>query len=138
MKAVLVAFLIVFLAWLTPAANAQSDTPGPDTPVSSDAVPVDTAPADPGYGTAPAPGAAQPSSMTNPVGGARVRGYSGAEGGSQVTTTTTTTVSHQQEAKDRLFVDAIFIAVAVIMCVLAVFLFMSLPKQSKSAGSDNH
>lgn len=134
MKAVLRVLTLVLFIGLSSAVYAQTSATGPDTPVSSDVGSVDTAPADPGFGTSPSAGAQEPGTDAGSSDRVRVPGYTGAERSSQVTTTT---VSHEQESKDRLFVDSIFIAVAVIMCVIAIFLFMSLPKQQKSTGSDN-
>ncbi|HNH75721.1 MAG TPA: hypothetical protein PLF23_18195 [Candidatus Obscuribacter sp.] len=60
---------------------------------------------------------------------------SGSEVGSQVSVRAT--VSHEQEKKDRLFVDATSIAVSVILLAIALFLFLSLPKSAKKTGNDN-
>jgi cobalamin biosynthesis Mg chelatase CobN len=133
LKAVLSALAVILFTGLSSSAIAQVTPAGPDTPVSSDSTNTQTAAPDAGStpftGIAPEPGPA-----AGATDGSVAPGSSGAEKGSQAKTTI---ASNEQEAKDRLFVDAIFIAVAVILCVLAVFLFMSLPKQSKSAGSDN-
>jgi len=47
------------------------------------------------------------------------------------------TVSHEQEAKDRLFVDTTLIAVAVIMSLIAILIFLSMPKAPKKASNAN-
>lgn len=139
LKAVLAALSLVFFMGLSSAVTAQVSAPDPDTPVSSDASDNSTSSAD--ASSSPAPGtssdataAREPAPAPGTADGATAPGSSGAESGSQAKANT---VSHEQETKDRMFVDATFIGVAIIMCVLAVFLFMSLPKQPKKAGSDN-
>lgn len=140
----LLAIAIVFFNFGYSAALAE-DALNPDTPVSSEA-PADSG--DPNTSvssdsTAPSPGSAgldSASSSSSSSGGSAVQGaYSpaaaGAEVGSQVTVKTT--VSHEQEKKDRLFVDATSIAVAIVLLSIAFFLFMSLPKQSKRTGNDS-
>ena len=122
------AMLPVF--FMAPGAAIAEDTPGgPDTPVSSDgSAPAASVPAgSPADGDVSA--AAEPARVS---GGSD--GPEAAQGSSQVKKKAP--VSHDQEAKDRLFVDAILIAVAIILCVIAFFLFMSLPKQPKNAGGD--
>ncbi|MBX9951706.1 MAG: hypothetical protein K2Y39_21225 [Candidatus Obscuribacterales bacterium] len=136
------AIAIVFFNFGYSAALAE-DAVNPDTPVSSEA-PADSG--DPNTSvssdsTAPSPGSAgldsasSPSSDGSAVQGAYSPAAAGAEVGSQVTVKTT--VSHEQEKKDRLFVDATSIAVAIVLLSIAFFLFMSLPKQSKKTGNDS-
>lgn len=141
----LLAIAIVFFNFGYSAALAE-DALNPDTPVSSEA-PADSG--DPNTSvssdsTAPSPGSAgldsassSPSSSSgdSAVQGAYSPAAAGAEVGSQVTVKTT--VSHEQEKKDRLFVDATSIAVAIVLLSIAFFLFMSLPKQSKKTGNDS-
>lgn len=145
LKAVLAALSLVLFMGLSSAAMAQGSAPDPDTPVSSDTpVTSDASQNSTSSGdtsSSPAPGsssdatsAQEPAPAPGTADGATAPGSSGAESGSQAKANT---VSHEQETKDRMFVDATFIGVAIIMCVLAVFLFMSLPKQPKKAGSDN-
>lgn len=135
--------------------GAAPATGGPDTPISSDTLsPSPDATSEP-KGAAPAMGAPDapvssdsaahainapageaPASSSSASADGTAQGNTGAaEIGSQVKTKSP--VSHEQEEKDRMFVDSTFIAVAIILCVIAFFLFMSLPKQPKKAGSDN-
>jgi|GEM_PF-5722159 hypothetical protein len=119
------------------SSEAPSGTGNPNTSVSSDGASSSVSPAS--GGSAPFAGTGS-SDISAPAGGSDLQGAvspasSGAEIGSQVTVKTT--VSHEQEKKDRLFVDATFFAVAVILCAIAFFLFMSLPKQPKKTGNDS-
>ncbi len=111
------------------AVLAKGDPGGPDTPVTSET-------ADPSTGATNSPvvdmQAGEAPASTDSTAQA---GSAAPEIGSQAKEKAA--VSHEQEAKDRMFVDATFIAVALILCVLAIFLFMSLPKQPKKAGCDN-
>jgi len=116
--------IVLFVYSGVSQALAQQNTPGPDTSASSDAV---SAPAADSPASASDSASSPPSSGTAPT---------GSESSSQAKKKDP--VSHEQEAKDRLFIDATSIAAAIFLCVIAVFLFMSLPKQSKkAAGSDN-
>lgn len=155
------AFALVSFTQLMPlffnGAFAQ-EAVSPDTPVSSDGAVL------PGMSPSGSSGSSPPSigtgasnsapdstsssssdgasdrSSTNNSSGAVSPASDGAEIGSQVSSqakTVKTTVSYEQEKRDRLFVDATFIAVALILCVIAFLLFMSLPKQSKKTGNDN-
>lgn len=119
--------LFVFMAPLT-GALAKDVPGGPDTPVSSDGeMPAASAPADAG---SPFPsGSPEPARIS-----AGSLGTEASQTGSQVKKRPP--VSHEQESKDRLFVDATLIAVAIILCVIAFFLFISLPKQTKKTGSE--
>ena len=124
-----VCVVLAVVLWLAACGTGviAKDTPGgPDTPVSSDsAADAINAPA----GEAPA------GSASTSTGDTAQSNPAGAEIGSQANEKAP--VSHEQEEKDRMFVDATFIAVAIILCVIAFFLFMSLPKPPKKAGSDN-
>ncbi|MBA3991974.1 MAG: hypothetical protein C0469_00510 [Cyanobacteria bacterium DS2.3.42] len=123
-RAGLVALAILLFVFGGSTAVLARDTPeGPDTPVSSDA-------------SAPVVSAEDPRASDGPAAAGNMAPSTGtaAEIGSQVKKNV---VSHEQEEKDRMFVDATFIAVAIILCVIAFFLFMSLPKQPKKASSDN-
>ena len=132
-RAVCVALaIIVFVSLAAPSVVAKDVPGGPDTPVSSDTI-------EPSAGATDSPAAGK---SFKPIGESPVTTDStaqtdtaAAEIGSQAKEKAL--VSHEQEEKDRMFVDATFIAVAIILCVLAFFLFMSLPKQPKKAGSDN-
>jgi len=114
-KAFLIALsLILFAGFGANGAGAEDSAAGPDTPVSSDAV---------------------QSTNDVPLSQGAISNPAGNEAGSQEKRTVT--AANSQEAKDRLFVDVTFIAAAVFMCVIAIFLFLSLPKQPKKAGTDN-
>jgi hypothetical protein len=131
-RAGLVALAILAFVLVGATTVLAKDTPdGPDTPVSSDAsAPVSAEDPRASDGPSAAAGNVAPSATGN------VAPSSGkaAEIGSQVKKTV---VSHEQELKDRMFLDATFIAVALILCVIAFSLFMSLPKQPKKASNDN-
>lgn len=108
------------------SSEAPAGSGDPNTSVSSD----NSAP----YAGSAGQGSASSSDGSDAQGGSSASS-SGAETGSQERVRTT--VSHEQEKKDRLFVDATSIAVAVVLLVIALFLFMSLPKQSKKTGNDS-
>lgn len=121
-RSVCVVLAMLLLLAASGAGVIAKDAPGgPDTPVSSDTVsPQGDAP------VTDVPAATDDTAQGN---------TGAAEIGSQVKKKAP--MSHEQEEKDRMFVDATFIAVAIILCVIAFFLFMSLPKQPKKAGNDN-
>lgn len=159
------AFALVLFTQLLPlSCNGAfaGEAVSPDTPVSSDgAVSPVMSPSASSGSSAPSVGtgasdsssasssgststssssSASDSSSVDNAPGAVSPASTGAEIGSQVSSqvkTVKTTVSYEQEKRDRLFVDATFIAVALILCVIAFLLFMSLPKQSKKTGNDN-
>ncbi|MCC7530287.1 MAG: hypothetical protein IT342_17315 [Candidatus Melainabacteria bacterium] len=121
--------LVLWLAAWGTGAIAKDITDGPDTPVSSDTLSTSPDVINEPHGDVRAAGAPAAADGT-------AQGNAGAaEIGSQAKTRAP--VSHQQEEKDRMFVHATFIAVAIILCVIAFFLFMSLPKQPKKAGRGN-
>ena len=122
------AMLPVF--FMASGAAIAEDTPGgPDTPVSSDGSAPATSVTAGTTADSGISGAAEPAQVSAGSDGSEV-----AQSSSQVKKKLP--VSHDQEAKDRLFVDATFIAIALILCAIAFFLFMSLPKQPKKAGGD--
>jgi hypothetical protein len=147
------AFVLVLFTQLLPVSfngTFAEEAVSPDTPVSSDGA------VSPGISDSGSSGSSPPSvgtgalnnssdsasdnSSINNASGAVSPASAGAEIGSQVSSqvkTVKTTVSYEQEKRDRLFVDATFIAVSLILCVIAFLLFMSLPKQSKKTGNDN-
>lgn len=120
-KLSLISLVIAFLS-VCCGINAMAAPLDPDTPVSSDAI------------SAPA---ATPSAGDEPASIAPGSGMEPANPGAEQSSQAKGSVSDSQEKKDRLFVDAIFTAVAVVCCFLAVILFFSLPKGSKKAGNDN-
>ncbi len=105
------------------AKDAPGVPDGPDTPVSSDTVLPATSGSTPGH-YSDASAAAEPGSAATTAEGKT-------EGATKVS------ASNAQEKKDRLFVDATFIAVSIILSVIAFILFRSLPKQAKKAGNDS-
>lgn len=156
------AFAIVLFTQLLPLplnVALAEEAPSPDTPVSSDGSVAPGISASGSSGSSPpskGTGASDSSSgdtsssssdsaseslnIKNAASGSVSPDSTVAEIGSQVSSqvkTVKTTVSYEQEKRDRLFVDATFIAVALILCAIASFLFMSLPKQSKKTGNDN-
>ena len=137
------AYALVFFTLLSSLGYScalAEDVVNPDTPVSSEA------PAG-----SPDPNASFSSDSSVPYAGSAGQDGSSSDGadaqvGSSASSTgaetgsqerVNTTVSHEQEKKDRLFVDATAIAVAIVLLVIALFLFMSLPKQSKKTGNDS-
>lgn len=143
------AFALISFTQLLPLSFNGAFAEGavsPDTPVSSDgavspgiSASGSSGSSPPSVGTGALDGYSDSSSVDNAP-GAVSPASTGAEIGSQVSSqvkTVKTTVSYEQEKRDRLFVDATFIAVALILCVIAFLLFMSLPKQSKKTGNDN-
>lgn len=138
------AYALVFFTLLSSLGYSSAlaeDVVNPDTPVSSEA-PAGSPDPNASFSSdssAPYAGSAgQDGSPSSDGADAQVgssASSTGAETGSQERVKTT--VSHEQEKKDRLFVDATAIAVAIVLLVIALFLFMSLPKQSKKTGNDS-
>ncbi|HNB22202.1 MAG TPA: hypothetical protein PKZ32_07290 [Candidatus Melainabacteria bacterium] len=149
------AFAIAFVITMAPSMGTPpacgQNAVDPDTPVSSDGITgtdvsknssgADSSPSYGGSGTDMSdPTAVSPSSGGDTSASVEAPALlqsssSGSEVGSQVSVRTT--VSHEQEKKDRLFVDATSIAVSVILLAIALFLFLSLPKSAKKTGNDN-
>lgn len=138
------AYALVFFTLLSSLGYSSAlaeDVVNPDTPVSSEAPAGSPDPnasfssdsSSPYAGSAGQDGSSSSDGADAQVGSSA--SSTGAETGSQERVKTT--VSHEQEKKDRLFVDATAIAVAIVLLVIALFLFMSLPKQSKKTGNDS-
>lgn len=124
---------------MSPSASSGSSAPSVGTGASDRSSASSSASSSGSTSTSSSSSASDSSSVDNAP-GAVSPASTGAEIGSQVSSqvkTVKTTVSYEQEKRDRLFVDATFIAVALILCVIAFLLFMSLPKQSKKTGNDN-
>lgn len=137
------AYALVFFTLLSSLGYSSAlaeDVVNPDTPVSSEA-PAGSPDPNASFSSdssAPYAGSAGQDGSSSDGADAQVgssASSTGAETGSQERVKTT--VSHEQEKKDRLFVDATAIAVAIVLLVIALFLFMSLPKQSKKTGNDS-